>query len=100
MIIRNGENVYPAEVERVLGGYPGLSEVAVFGVPHEEWGEQVVAYIVAGPGALVDAAEVLAYLRQRIASYKVPAHIAVVSELPKNATGKVLKRELRRAWPR
>ena len=96
MIIRGGENVYPVEIEDVLGEHPALREVAVVGVPDEHWGEVVRAHVVVGHGARFDEDEVRAHCRARLAGYKVPARFVVHDDLPRNAAGKVLKRELRR----
>jgi acyl-CoA synthetase (AMP-forming)/AMP-acid ligase II len=96
MIIRGGENIYPIEIEDVLGAYPGIREVAVVGVPDDHWGEIVRAHIVREPAVPFDEAEVRRYCRARLAGYKVPAIFLVQDQLPRNASGKVLKRELRR----
>jgi acyl-CoA synthetase (AMP-forming)/AMP-acid ligase II len=95
MIISGGENVYPAEVERVLAEHPSVAEVAVIGVPHEKWGETVKAVVVAREGATVDEAELIGFSRDRLAGYKCPTSVDVVHALPRNPTGKVLKRVLR-----
>jgi acyl-CoA synthetase (AMP-forming)/AMP-acid ligase II len=95
MIISGGENVYPAEVERVLAEHPSVGEVAVVGVPDETWGEVGEAVVVPAPGATVDADALLAYAREHLAAFKCPRSVRVVDTLPRNATGKVLKRELR-----
>jgi fatty-acyl-CoA synthase len=96
MIITGGENVYPAEVEQVLHRHPAIADVAVVGIGDPQWGESVVAVVVpADPGAPPDAAEVIAFARERIAHFKAPRHVEVVEELPRNATGKLLKRVLR-----
>ncbi len=95
MIISGGENVYPAEVERVLLLHPSVGEVAVVGVPDERWGETVKACVVAAPGASLDAAELIALCREHLAAYKRPTSVDVLEALPRNATGKVLRRELR-----
>ena len=95
MIIRGGENVYPIEIEGVLADYPGIVEVAIVGAPDEHWGEIVRAHVVVAPGTDLDVGLVTDYCRERLAGYKVPAEFRVESELPKNASGKVLKRELR-----
>jgi acyl-CoA synthetase (AMP-forming)/AMP-acid ligase II len=87
-IITGGINVYPQEVEAVLAGHPGVAEVMVFGTPHEEWGQEVAAMIVPAPGAQPDAASLRAWTRERLASFKTPRHIQVVTELPRTATGK------------
>jgi fatty-acyl-CoA synthase len=94
MIITGGENVYPVEVEQVLHRHPGIADVAVIGVGEETWGETVVAVVVA-EDATLDRREVIAFARERIAHFKAPRHVEVVDELPRNATGKLLKRVLR-----
>jgi long-chain acyl-CoA synthetase len=95
MIVSGAENIYPAEVENALMRHPGVAEVAVIGVPHERWGETVKAVVVLAPGADVTEAEVIAHARANLAHYKCPTSVEFVSELPRNATGKILKRELR-----
>lgn len=95
MICSGGENIYPAEVESAIYGHPAIAEVAVVGVPDDRWGESVRAVVVAKPGTTVDADDVIAWARARIASYKLPRSIEVVGSLPKNAAGKVLRREVR-----
>ena len=95
MIISGGENIYPAEIERVLAEFPGVADVAVIGVPDEKWGEVGKAVVVPVPGAEFDADALLTYCRERLAGYKCPQSVSIVAELPRNATGKVLKRELR-----
>jgi acyl-CoA synthetase (AMP-forming)/AMP-acid ligase II len=98
MIISGGENIYPAEIERVLAEHPSLQDVAVIGVPDERWGEVAKAVVVAAPGATVDTAQVLAWCRERLASFKCPKTIDVVAELPRNPTGKILKKDLRKPY--
>jgi fatty-acyl-CoA synthase len=99
MIVSGGENIYPAEVESALFGHPAIADVAVIGVPDARWGEAVKAIIVLKPGEKADAAELLAYARDRIAGYKLPKSVDFIAALPRNPTGKVLKRELReRYW--
>jgi acyl-CoA synthetase (AMP-forming)/AMP-acid ligase II len=95
MIIRGGENIYPVEIEHVLGAYPGVREVAVVGVPDEHWGEIVRAHVILEPGAALELDAVRAWCRARLAGYKVPAQFSLDAEFPRNASGKVLKRELR-----
>ncbi len=95
MIISGGENVYPAEVEDALLAHPAVLEAAVIGVPSERWGEAVQAVVVRTPGETVDEEELIAFVRARIAHYKAPHAIAFVDSLPRNATGKILRRELR-----
>jgi acyl-CoA synthetase (AMP-forming)/AMP-acid ligase II len=95
MIIRGGENVYPIEIESVLADHPAVALVSVVGVPDEKWGETVRAWLVLRPGTTVDAAELTAFCRARLATYKVPSDFRVEPALPMNASGKILKRELR-----
>ena len=98
MIVTGGENVYPAEVENALFGHPDLADVAVIGVPDAQWGEAVKAVVIAKPGAPRDAASVIAWARERIAGYKAPKSVDFVDAIPRNATGKILRRELRRPY--
>ena len=95
MIITGGENVYPAEVESAIMGFPGVADVAVIGVPDDKWGEAVKALIVPAAGAAIEAADVVAWARERIAAYKAPKSIDFIDALPRNPSGKVLRRELR-----
>ncbi len=95
MIISGGENVYPAEVENVLADHPDVSEVAVIGVPHERWGETVKAVVVLKAGALGDGEAIRSFAKERIASYKCPTSVDFVEALPRNPSGKVLKKDLR-----
>jgi acyl-CoA synthetase (AMP-forming)/AMP-acid ligase II len=95
MVISGGENIYPAEVERVLVEHPDVAEVAVIGVPHQKWGETVHAVIVPATAEHADDATLIAYTREHLAHYKCPTGVTFVDALPRNPTGKVLKRELR-----
>ena len=96
MIISGGLNVYPKEIEDVIGALPGVLEAAVVGVPHERYGETPVAVVVTAPGGHVDQTQVDAICRQQLASYKRPKAVLVRAEpLPRNPTGKILKRLLR-----
>ena len=95
MINVSGFKVWPAEVEQYLYKLPQVQEVAVYGVLHPEKGEQVVAAVVPRAGQDVSAEQIIAYCRANIAAYKVPARVDIVTELPKSATGKILKRVLR-----
>jgi acyl-CoA synthetase (AMP-forming)/AMP-acid ligase II len=95
MFICGGFNVYPAEVERALAALPGVSESAVIGVPDARLGEVGRAYVVVRPGFAVSEPEVIAFCRDRLAGYKVPRSVELRSELPHNASGKVLKYLLR-----
>ena len=95
MIISGGENVYPAEVESALFGHPAVADVAVIGIPDARWGEAVRAIVVVKPDAAVTEAELTAYCREMIAHYKTPKSIEFVESLPRNPSGKILKRVLR-----
>ena len=98
MIITGGENVYGPEVESVLSACPGVSEGVIIGVPDERWGEAVKAVVVPLPGAELSAADVIAFCRTRLAHYQCPSSVNFVEDLPRNATGKVLKRALREPY--
>ncbi|MEC9347912.1 MAG: fatty acid--CoA ligase [Pseudomonadota bacterium] len=98
MIVSGGENVYPAEVESALFGHPAIADVAVIGVPDEKWGEAVKAMVVLKPGASATAAEIIAHARERIAGYKAPKSVDFIAEMPRNPSGKILKRELRKPF--
>jgi long-chain acyl-CoA synthetase len=95
MIVSGGENVYPAEVENAVMGCPGVADVAVIGVPDDKWGEAVKAIVVKQPDAEVTAEQVIAWARERIAGFKVPKSVDFVGELPRNPSGKILKKDLR-----
>ena len=94
LIITGGYNVYPREVEDVLRSFPGVSEVAVVGIPSEEWGEEVCAHIVTEAGAHVDHGELREFAAARLAPYKVPRHYRPAEALPRNALGKIQKHRL------
>jgi acyl-CoA synthetase (AMP-forming)/AMP-acid ligase II len=95
LIIRGGHNVYPTDIEAVLIEHPDVQEVAVVGVPHPVLGEDVAAFVVLRAGTDLDVQALLAFCAERLADYKRPRQVTVVDELPRNATGKVLKHELR-----
>jgi acyl-CoA synthetase (AMP-forming)/AMP-acid ligase II len=98
MIVSGGENIYPAEVESALFGHPAVADVAVIGVPDERWGEAVIAVVVKKAGAEVTPGELITWARERIAGYKLPKSVDFVEALPRNPTGKILKRELRKSY--
>ena len=95
MIITGGENVYSAEVETVLNTHPDIMETAVVGIPDPKWGETVKAFVVLAPGKLLTEQEVFEFCNERMARYKRPKQVEFLSALPRNAAGKVLKKELR-----
>lgn len=98
MIITGGENVYPAEVESAIFGHPAVQEVAVIGIPDPQWGETVKAVVVARPGTSIDETSIIAWARERIASFKCPRSVDVVDALPRNASGKILRKDLRKPY--
>ena len=95
MIVSGGENVYPAEVENVLMGHPAIADVAVIGVPHEKWGETAKAVVVKKAGAEVTEQEIIDYARERLARFKCPTSVDWEAALPRNPSGKILKKDLR-----
>jgi long-chain acyl-CoA synthetase len=95
MIVSGGENIFPAEVESVLTGHPGVAEVAVVGVPSEAWGESPYAIVVRTPGYNFSAEELITWSRDRLAHFKCPVGVEFVDALPRNASGKLLKNRLR-----
>jgi long-chain acyl-CoA synthetase len=95
VIISGGENIYPTEVENAIFGHPDVGDVAVIGVPDEQWGESVKAIVVAKPGVTPDAASIIRHARERIAAFKAPKSVDFIDMLPRNASGKVLRRQLR-----
>lgn len=99
VIIRGGHNVYAGDVEDVVYEHPAVREAAVVGIPHEVLGEDVAAFVVPVEGAELSPQDVIDWCEDRVADYKRPRHVRIVSELPRNAMGKVLKRELRDTFP-
>jgi acyl-CoA synthetase (AMP-forming)/AMP-acid ligase II len=95
MIVSGAENIYPAEVENALMNHPAIADVAVIGVPDERWGEAVKAIVVLKPDEGATQADIIAFVRARIAGYKLPKSIDFVPALPRNPSGKILRRELR-----
>jgi acyl-CoA synthetase (AMP-forming)/AMP-acid ligase II len=95
MVISGGVNIYPREIEDHLHTHPGILEAAVVGIPDAEWGESLRAFVVLRDGHRVSDAEVMDYCRGALADYKRPKKVVFVRELPRNPTGKVMKRELR-----
>jgi fatty-acyl-CoA synthase len=95
MVVSGGENVYPAEVESAIYGHPAVADVGVIGVPDDKWGEAVKAIVVLESGHSCSAEELIAYARERIAAYKAPKSVDFVDVLPRNPSGKILKKDLR-----
>ncbi len=98
MIISGGVNIYPAEIEAVLVAHPAIEDAAVFGIPDDEWGEAVHAAITTYTGEDVAAADLEAFCREHLAGYKVPRSHTLLAEIPRSASGKILKRQLREPW--
>lgn len=98
LIISGGENIYPAEVENAIFGHPGVADVAVIGVPDDKWGEAVKALVVRKAGSSASATDIIAWARQRIAHFKAPKSVDFVETLPRNPSGKILRRELREPY--
>jgi long-chain acyl-CoA synthetase len=98
MVISGGVNIYPAEIESVLQLMPGVADCAVFGIPDAEFGEALAAVVQAQPGAPIDAAQVIAFLKPKLAGYKMPRKVDFVSDMPREDTGKIFKRKLREPY--
>ena len=97
MLLVNGINVYPREIEEVIYQFPGVKEAAVVGIPDARKGEQPIAFVAAADGATIDEKALLLFVRQKLADYKVPKRVRFLAALPRNATGKILKTQLREA---
>ncbi len=99
MIISGGENIYPAEIEKILAGHPKLQDVAVIGTPSPKWGESPLAVVVVKESQQVTAEEVIAFCRGKLANYKIPKIVEFAAAIPRNSTGKILKNQLRKRFP-
>ena len=98
MIISGAENIYPAEVENALMSHPQILDAAVVGIPDEKWGETVLGFVILAEDASISEDEIIAYSREKIAGFKCPKTIKFINEIPRNPTGKVLRRELREPY--
>jgi fatty-acyl-CoA synthase len=98
MIVSGGENIYPAEVENAIFGHAAVADVAVIGVPDDKWGEAVKAIVVLKPGQTATPEDIIAFTRSRIAGYKLPKSVDFIEALPRNPSGKILRRELREPY--
>ena len=95
MIVSGGENIYPAEVENALMSHEEILDAAVVGIPDEKWGETVKGFVVLSDSSSLDEEQIISYTRTQIAGYKCPRSINFIPELPRNPSGKILRRELR-----
>ncbi|HEV7851885.1 MAG TPA: acyl-CoA synthetase, partial [Mycobacterium sp.] len=95
MIVSGGENVFPAEVEDLISGHPDVVEATALGVEDKDWGHRLRAFVVKTDGASIDEDTIKTYVKENLARYKVPREVVFLEELPRNPTGKILKRELR-----
>jgi acyl-CoA synthetase (AMP-forming)/AMP-acid ligase II len=98
MIVSGGENVYPAEVESALFEHPNVADAAVIGIPSERWGETILAFLVTRDGDPIDTEEMIAFCRERLAGYKIPREVKCIEEIPRNPSGKALKKDLREPY--
>jgi len=98
MIISGGENIYPAEVENAISSHPAVAEAAVIGIPSQKWGEEVKAIVALRPDREVTEEELIGFVRTRIAAFKAPKSVDFIDLLPRNASGKILRRTLREPY--
>ena len=95
MIISGGENIYPAEVENALMSHPDIIDAAVVGVPDDKWGETVKAFVILSEGKIQSEADIISFSKEQIASYKCPTSVDFINDIPRNPSGKILRRVLR-----
>ena len=98
MIVSGGENIYPREIENALFEHPNVADAAVIGVPSEQWGESILAFVVPKPDTTIEETDLMMFCRDRLAGYKVPRAFEFIADLPRNASGKVLKKDLREPY--
>ena len=98
MIVSGGENIYPAELEGVLAGHPAVADVAVIGVPDDKWGETAKAIVVKKPGSELSEDELIDWSRDKLAGFKRPRSVDFIDLIPRNPSGKILKRQLREPY--
>jgi acyl-CoA synthetase (AMP-forming)/AMP-acid ligase II len=98
MVVSGGENIYPVEVENAIAHHPAVVDVAVIGVPNEKYGESLLAFVVLGDGASLSVADMVEFCRDKIAGYKIPRQLEIIAEMPRNPSGKILKKELRKPY--
>ena len=95
MIVSGGENIYPIEIENVLSRHPAIADVAVVGIPNEKYGETPLACVALKPEQSLSEDEMIDYCRDKLAGYKIPRQLQIMEALPRNPSGKILKKELR-----
>jgi acyl-CoA synthetase (AMP-forming)/AMP-acid ligase II len=98
MIVSGGENIYPKEIENALFEHPDVVDAAVIGIPSERWGETVLAFLVSRDGGALEEDEIIAFCRERLAGFKLPQQVVMIDEVPRNASGKALKKDLREPY--
>jgi acyl-CoA synthetase (AMP-forming)/AMP-acid ligase II len=98
MVVSGGENIYPVEVENAIAHHEAVADVAVIGVPDEKYGEALLAFVVLKEGASLTVEEMIEFCRERIAGYKIPRKLEIIGEMPRNPSGKILKKELRKPY--
>jgi acyl-CoA synthetase (AMP-forming)/AMP-acid ligase II len=98
MVVSGGENIYPVEVENALAHHEAIVDVAVIGIPDEKFGEALLAFVVLKPGSELALEEMVEFCRDRIAGYKIPRQLEIIAEMPRNPSGKILKKELRKPY--
>jgi acyl-CoA synthetase (AMP-forming)/AMP-acid ligase II len=98
MVVSGGENIYPVEVENAIAHHPSVADVAVIGVPDDKFGEALLAFVVLKPDAQLDVDTMVDFCRERIAGYKIPRRLEIIEEMPRNPSGKILKKELRKPF--
>ncbi|MEC8740567.1 MAG: fatty acid--CoA ligase, partial [Pseudomonadota bacterium] len=98
MIVSGAENIYPAEVERAIFEHPAVADTAVVGIPDEQWGETVLAFVALKSGQTLELDTLQAFCRERLAGYKIPSKLEIIDAIPRNASGKSLKTELRQPY--
>jgi acyl-CoA synthetase (AMP-forming)/AMP-acid ligase II len=98
MVVSGAENIYPVEVENAVAKHEAVADVAVIGVPDDKFGEALLAFVVTRPGMTLTVEELIEFCREKIAGYKIPRQLKVVDELPRNPSGKILKKILREPY--
>ncbi|MEP5762973.1 MAG: long-chain-fatty-acid--CoA ligase [Halieaceae bacterium] len=98
MVVSGGENIYPVEVENAIAHHASVADVAVIGVPDDKYGEALLAFVVLKPDCLLELDEMIEFCRERIAGYKIPRQLEIIAEMPRNPSGKILKKELRKPY--